>query len=79
MTTLPEDIKLISDTLWSTQDQTQQSGFLEDILTPQEIQAVAERIKLCQLLLQGKTQRDVAQQLGVSITTVTRGARMINY
>jgi Trp operon repressor len=33
------------------------------MMTPQEIVEMGERIKLIQLLLQGKTQREVAAQL----------------
>jgi TrpR family transcriptional regulator, trp operon repressor len=52
---------------------------LEDILTPQELASVAERWQEIQLLAKGMTQRDVAKKLGVSISKVTRGSRMLQF
>lgn len=52
---------------------------LEDILTPQELESIAERWQEIQLLAKGMTQRDVAKKLGVSISKVTRGSRMLQY
>jgi len=57
----------------------QMSGFLEDILTPQEIIEIGERIELCRQLLQDKTQKEVAEQLGISVTTVNRWARILKF
>lgn len=54
-------------------------GFLEDMLTPQEIEALDERIKIMHALASGKTQREIAEELGISITTVSRGSRILQY
>ncbi len=54
-------------------------GFIEDILTPQEIETIDERIKLMHALVAGKTQREIAEELGISITTVSRGSRILQY
>lgn len=52
---------------------------LEDILTPQELDSVAERWQEVQLLAQGMTQRGVAKKLDISISKVTRGSRMLQF
>lgn len=52
---------------------------LADILTPQELDSVAERWQEIQLLAKGMTQRDVAKKLNISISKVTRGSRMLQY
>ena len=54
-------------------------GFLEDMLTPQEIEALDERIKIMHALVAGKTQREIAEELELSITTVSRGSRILQY
>ena len=54
-------------------------GFLEDMMTPQEIEALDERIKIMHALAAGKTQREIAEELEVSITTVSRGSRILQY
>ena len=47
---------------------------LTDLLTPNELQALAERWQLVKMLAAGKTQRDIAASLSVSISKVTRGS-----
>lgn len=54
-------------------------GFLEDILSPQEIETIDERIKVMHALVAGKTQREIAEELELSITTVSRGSRILQY
>lgn len=54
-------------------------GFLEDILTPQEIEVIEERIKIMHELVEWKTQREIAEELELSITTVSRGSRILQY
>lgn len=52
---------------------------LSDLLTPQEIEALRERWQIAQLLTAGRSQRDIAAELGVSVTTVSRGSRQLKY
>lgn len=58
---------------------TDLDGFLEDILSPQEIETLDERIKIMHALAAGKTQREIAEELELSITTVSRGSRILQY
>ncbi len=50
---------------------------LEDILTPQELASIAERWQLIRALASGMPQREIAKKLGVSISKITRGSRML--
>lgn len=52
---------------------------LQDLLTPQEIESLAERWQLVQLLAKGMSQREIAEKLNVSISKVTRGSRVLQY
>lgn len=52
---------------------------LEDILTPQELESLAERWQLIQELYKGTAQRDIAKKLDISISKITRGSRMLQY
>ncbi|HLD07545.1 MAG TPA: Trp family transcriptional regulator [Candidatus Peribacterales bacterium] len=52
---------------------------LKDILTPQELDSIAERWQLIQELAKGRPQREVAEGLGISISKITRGSRMLQY
>ena len=65
-----------------TQIKTPQEAekFLTDILTPQELEAIAERWQIAKMLLEGKmSQREIQEQLGTAVATITRGNRMIKY
>jgi len=74
-----KSIEQLSKLLFSIKKEQELRNFLEDILTPQEIIEIGERIHLCRQLFQGKTQREIAEDLGISVTTVNRGARMIKF
>jgi TrpR family trp operon transcriptional repressor len=52
---------------------------LADLLTPAETEALTERWEIAKLLQAGHSQRGVSAGLGVSITTVSRGARQLKY
>lgn len=52
---------------------------IDDILTPQEVVEISERIELLRQLNQWKTQREIAADMGISVTTVNRGARILHY
>lgn len=52
---------------------------LEDMLTPQELASLAERWQLIQELHKGTPQRTIANKLGISISKITRGSRMLQY
>ena len=75
----PESLKLITDTLWRINTLEDLSGVLADLLTPAEITEVADRIRLLKMLQEGKTQRAIAEELAISVTTVSRGNRILQY
>lgn len=49
--------------------------FLTDILTPGEYEEIARRWQIIKMLNAGKSQREIAEELGVGVATVTRGAK----
>jgi TrpR-related protein YerC/YecD len=53
------------------------TAFLEDLCTPAERQAMADRWRVIPLLLNGMTYRDIHDRTGVSVTTVGRVARCL--
>lgn len=54
-------------------------NFLKDLCTPQEIAALQERWRVCQLLDKGNlSYRDIHQMTGSSLTTIGRVARFLH-
>jgi len=48
-----------------------------DLLTPNELTDVANRLQVFEMLEQGIPQRQIADKLGVGIATVTRGSNTL--
>ncbi len=52
--------------------------FLKDLCTPQELNALAERWRVCQLLAAGNmSYREIHAQTGASLATIVRVARFL--
>ena len=51
--------------------------FLKDMFTPHEVENLALRWQIIKKLNKGDTHREVAGDLGLGISTVTRGSRML--
>ena len=49
--------------------------FFKGILTPKELLEIPLRLQIVKQLKQGKSQREIAESLGVGIATVTRGSK----
>ncbi len=49
--------------------------FMEDILTPSELDNIIVRWQIVKRLAKGEAQRKIAKQLGISIAKITRGSR----
>ena len=54
-------------------------SLLDGLLTPQEIEECIQRWRLLQKLLQEIPQREIAKELGISLGTIARGSRLIQY
>lgn len=79
---MPSDKKALRDlyVLFSSVDDPKECEMLLlDILTPQELETIAERWQLIQALGSGMTQRSVAKKCGVSISKITRGSHMLQH
>jgi TrpR-related protein YerC/YecD len=53
--------------------------FLEDLCTPAEIEAMADRWHVCKLLESGLSYRKINEMTGVSTATITRVARCLTH
>ena len=53
--------------------------FFEDICTIKEIQSIAQRVMVAQMLLEGKVYKDIVSETGDSTATISRVNRSLNY
>lgn len=72
-------IKELAKALVALKDAQVAEDFLHNILTPKELEEIARRLQIFKLLLDGKPQREIAKELGVSIGTISHGSREIKY
>lgn len=49
--------------------------FLTDLLTPSEMGEISQRWQIVKKLAQKEKHRDIADELGIGVATVTRGSR----
>lgn len=71
-------IDSLCDAILHLKNKQEAYNFLKDLCTPQEIQALAERWRVCQLLSEEKmSYREIHNQTGASLTTIGRVARFL--
>lgn len=71
--------KELCELLASVEDEKEADTLLKDLLTPQERDTLEERWQIVQELAKGTPQRRIAEKLGISISTVTRGSIAFQY
>jgi TrpR-related protein YerC/YecD len=54
-------------------------AFLDDLCTPAEIEAIADRWRVVPLLLEDRPYREIHDRTGVSVTTIGRIARCLSF
>ena len=64
--------------LASRTDSADIEALLTALLTDKEQHEIANRIRIFDLLARGVTQREISEQLGVGIATVSRGAKAMH-
>ena len=75
---LADDQDVLVRALLALDSAEEVKAFLNDLCTPAEIRAFAERFKVARLLDEGQlSYRDIATRTGASTTTVTRVARFL--
>lgn len=70
-------VRFIAQFFEKIRSRSEIEAILTDLLTPAEIEDISQRIRITEGLMDGKTQREVAESLEVSIAKVTRGAHAL--
>lgn len=77
---IPErDMNLLCDSILVLESKNEIKRFLSDLLTPQELQNVVDRIKIAKRVHAKIPYRTIASNLDCSTTTVTRVATKLNH
>lgn len=52
-------------------------NFLHGLFTERELEEIPQRIQIVKMLKKGMPQREIAEELGIGVATVTRGSTEI--
>lgn len=72
-----ENIKEISKLVKNIDSDIELINFFKELLTESEIETLSKRWRILDMLVDGKTQREIAKDLQVSLCKVTRGAKIL--
>ena len=67
--------KTLIEHLLAARDSDEMESKLTNLLTPAEFSEISKRLQIFERLEAGMPQRQIAEELGVGIATVTRGSR----
>ena len=67
----------IAEVIAGLKDRNEIVGFITDLLTKTELETLSKRWRILKMLNEGKTQRDIANELKVSLCKVTRGSKIL--
>lgn len=68
----------IIDLIYSTKDKKLLEDFLIALTTPHERYVLTRRVEIINRLLAGQTHHNIADDLKIGVSTVTRGQRELN-
>ncbi len=72
-----DSIKEISNLISKIGSENEVYEFISELLTESEISTLSKRWRILKMLSEGRTQRDIAKELNVSLCKVTRGSRIL--
>lgn len=72
-----DDLEELVKVFTQTKDQKAMQKLFEELFTQREKYDFALRWRLMKELYQGKTQRDIASELGISLCKITRGSKIL--
>lgn len=71
------EIRRIADILASENDPCKIRGFMLEMFTKSELETLSKRWQIMKGLSNGQTQREIANELKVSLCKVTRGSQIL--
>lgn len=71
-------LRQLCEALCSFDEPARMREFLDDLCTPAELEAMADRWRVVPLLVEGVAYRDIHERTGVSVTTIGRVARCLD-
>lgn len=74
-----ENLKLLYKAVLSLKDESECRAFFEDLCTPQELSAIAQRLNVASMLTDGCVYNKIVDETGASTATISRVNKTLNY
>ena len=69
---LNKDTQLLIDSFFKVKTKKNLTKFIEDLFSPEETLDLAQRLKIAKLILDGKTYEEIAAEIPVSTSTISK-------
>jgi len=76
---LNKDQKLVADSFYKVKTKKNLTMFIEDLFTEEETLDLAQRLKIAKLILDGKTYEEIAAEIPVSTSTISKIGQVIKF
>ncbi len=76
---LNKDQKLVVDSFYKVRTKKDLAKFVEDLFSPEETLDLAQRLKIAKLILEGKTYEEIAAEIPVSTSTISKIGQVIKF
>lgn len=74
-----ENLKLLYKAVLSLENESECAAFFEDLCTPQELSAIAQRLNVASMLTDGCVYNKIVEETGASTATISRVNKTLNY
>src|SRR3989338_1539461 len=76
---LNKDQQLLIDSFFKIKTKKNLNIFIEDLFSPEETLDLAQRLKIAKLILDGKTYEEIAAEIPVSTSTISKIGQVIKF
>lgn len=76
---LNKDQKLLVDSFYKVRTKKDLAKFIEDLFSQEETLDLAQRLKIAKLILDGKTYEEIAAEIPVSTSTISKIGQIIKF
>lgn len=76
---LNKDQKLVVDSFYKVKTKKDLNCFVEDLFSQEETLDIAQRLKIAKLILEGKTYEEIAVEIPVSTSTISKIGQVIKF
>lgn len=73
------NLKLLYKAVLSLKDESECEAFFEDLCTPQELNAISQRLGVASMLTDGFVYNTIVEETGASTATISRVNKTLNY